>query len=223
MNDDTNGEISNVTQSNNEPEDKPEIRKSSRLSTFNFNPLDEFLDMEYYSYALESDSLKDIDYYLSRVTNNSRYSDNFIQEEYRNMFPKFDKTFLLDNYDNVTTSDEANNNYVKITSSHDTPLNPEKIITQFSNINYLVQNIMMEDEQEELLKVLAYFIVLSGLSELSIPVLNQHIHHFSQYKQLNIAELNHYLGGRVNSKEIRDQFIEIVNNHFNITGDNEDE
>ena len=70
-------------------------RKSlSTLALDKVHSLDK-LDISFYESVLSSNSLKDLDYYHSRVFNNPAYSSNLISQSWDHFNPSTDKFYLL--------------------------------------------------------------------------------------------------------------------------------
>lgn len=182
---------------------------TDRLTTFAFNPTElEFLNSDAYSIASGMTSLRDIDYWYSRSTNNAQYTENLLQEEFRIMHPRYDRVAQFENSSvEVETSNGSSKTH--LTSS----AVPASLPHKESEWQILVQSILIRFElnvhKESLLKVLSYYLSITGLN-IDHPALNVHLNHFNSIKFPVIADLNAYVGTRYLADEVRKIFKGLV-------------
>lgn len=166
----------------------------------------EFVDLSFYDSVLGAHSIRDMDYYMSRITNNPNLSRNVLTHDYNKvMYPKTSSHVTSLSETTVETGDREviDNSYY----SSRTRSSPVEHIT-LQNMVTKVVSVILNDYSEKrvwLLKMFAYMLCQSGASErVSHPILRRYINELRVHQNITFKMMHDYLGSAYAAKYSRD-------------------
>lgn len=171
----------------------------------------EFVDLSFYDSVLGARSLRDVDYYMSRVTNNPNLSRTVLTHEYNKvMYPKTSSHVTSLAETTVETGDrEVIDNSYYNTKSRSSQVDH---ISLQNTVNKVVSVIINEYQEKRvwLLKMFAYMLCQSGASErVSHPMLRRYINELRVHQNITFKMMHDYLGSAYAAKNSRDIIREI--------------
>lgn len=168
-----------------------------------------YIDISYYDRVVGNKSLKSMDYFHARVTNNPQYSNVLVQEAYSHFYPKFDQ---VRNFGEIEVTQASSEESASSTQSYVSNPRAQQSPEKSADFELLVECVLKEinklDHSDNLRKCFAYYLVQCNMYT-SNPLLATHIAHFKSILFLKFSDLSAYIGTRWAAERDRRTFREV--------------